>query len=212
VGLFAEPAESRGDAELRQKFGKNGEIGVAGEQFLTKALANAGLDQYQSFSSLSLPDPHKLSIDIDKLLVNGNGRGGAMVVAIDAKKWSSHYRYWNLVPGTSLLPMKGFSPLLKEFDGHREWRLSKSMQIAAKQLREYLPNATVTPLAIFLPTQGSHNGNYRVPPSVRWFSFPGGVKAYLPGPGANAIYRILGDEVRPVPEPIIQKLKALERH
>jgi hypothetical protein len=182
-------------------FGARGRVGAAGERlFVSTGLRNAGLDQFPTWTGLDIPTtPGSVPLrgDVDCVIANGD-----KVVLVDVKRWAKAV-YWT-VPGTRI-GMKGLVPMS---DGGRVG-LSSNMGAALDRYRAALGGSHVSALVVFVPT--TNHDPASVPTSVRWLTWPGGIRSYLAGEAYAELHQRLGPSVEPVPDRTRTLLERLVR-
>ncbi|MDQ4214048.1 nuclease-related domain-containing protein [Microbacterium capsulatum] len=187
---------------LQETFGAQGRVGQLGERYFSRGIKKSGLDKFQVFYSLSIPDvpnrPH-LGGDIDCVLVNGN-----RVVLIDVKRWAGS-RFWSFPLLGEVRPMKG----LGWYRPNGDWKLSRNMEAAMERIRFKLPGADVSAIVVFVPTQDGDLNS--VPGSVDLLIWPGAIRSFISGHAFAELYDRLGREVVEPAAHILQTLARLER-
>lgn len=170
--------KSLGSDSAKGSFGSaNTKAGASGERaFESMIMRDSDLAMYDRWKSLRIPakpGQKRYSSDVDFVMANGNS-----VVLIDVKRWEANKVYWS-IGGTQ---MKGFS-VMKE-------KQSRNMELALARYREAMPGVTVHAITLFMPTPKG------LPTSVRFLTFPGGIRSYLPSDGARKIKSLLGAPTR----------------
>ena len=179
------------------EFGANAAVGSLGERQYAGILERAGLTGeggYDVWYSVKVPnkDGSRGKTDVDLVLASGS-----RVVLIDVKRWASTnwktssngrkvkspVTYWS-IPFLNL-PMKGLSPLR---NGNGEWRLSRSMEMAADRFSPLFGNARVLSIVVFVPTTKDGRG----PANVSFLRWPGGIKSYSAQDSLRVIRKFLG--------------------
>lgn len=185
----------------QSKMGKNANIGIMGEKKLWSMLTeNANTRPYGIWSSLGIPQVRKkgkggwyttkdyANADVDFAIANGN-----KIVLVDAKKYASGKFYWGrktIMEGlfTSKKDGKG-KPIVmgrnmeNALDKYRAREREIRKQFA-KQGKNY-PEVHISAMVVFVPTP-------KLPKSVRFLVWPGGIKSYLPQDAIRKITKILG--------------------
>lgn len=214
-----------GSSDTRTMSTKNIRQGIRGEQQLYDMLQkNTKLSQCLIEVSLGVPRTTKrqksYDSDVDIAIAAGNH-----IVLIDAKYYAAGKYYWRKGDGTI---MEGFGPKL-DTNTKQPIKVSKSM-IAAKNryqqkidntINKYnktaphnkrLPKVKVHAVVIFVPT-----GNRKqLPKSVRFLTYPGRIKSYLPAKGLKKVYSLLGKpkqkndkgiQVHPISRKMLKQLR-----
>lgn len=164
-------------------FGGNEKIGAAGERYFAESLRKSGaLHRYEAWYSLRIPSPSgkrrfRGDPDVDMAIASGN-----KIVLVDVKKWASGHHYWSLFGN---YPFRGLTPMRKESG---DWSMSANMKLAVERYRQALPGVTVSGLVVFVPT--SKTG--KLPASVAFLMWPGGIRSYLTSDAIYEITRRLG--------------------
>jgi len=176
---------------LKATFGRAGEVGDSGERYLHKVLTTSDFPRYTVSRTHDIPSTPRYSKpmagDVDFLIASGES-----LLLIDAKHWRSAI-YWT---GPGGVGMKNLE----------RQKLSQNMEIARSRYRELLPGMTVEALVIFVPTDGRD----RVPRSVDFLIWPGGIRSYTAARGLDRIEQLLGLNPEP-PHPSIEGLIARTR-
>lgn len=186
-----------GAGAASREFGANAVVGSLGERQYAGILERAGLTGeggYDVWYSVKVPnkDGSRGKTDVDLVLASGS-----RVVLIDVKRWASTnwktsssgrkvkspVTYWS-IPFLNL-PMKGLSPLR---NGNGEWRLSRSMEMAADRFSPLFGNARVLSIVVFVPTTKDGRG----PANVSFLRWPGGIKSYSAQDSLCVIRKFLG--------------------
>jgi hypothetical protein len=192
---------------LESKFGKQrATIGNQGEDYFSKALANAGLSDYTTYRSLGIPaksNQTKLGGDVDFVIANGN-----IVRLIDVKRWAGS-PLWTL-PFVGR-PMNGLAPLLIQEvkGGPRVWkRPSRNMAAALDRYRQKLPGVDVEAMVVCVPTKDSDRDSG--PSNVDFLFWPGGIRSFTVGQATTELKRVLGPDVITPSPGITHLLDALQ--
>lgn len=192
MAQFGSAGGGLGGDDARARFGQNAIIGAAGERYFADALRAQGItSSYTVWASLSIPDDRsnpratRYSSDVDFAVASGE-----QLILIDVKRWAGGVAYWSL-PLLGL-PMKGLAPMMKS---GTDWRLSANMAAAVSRYQARLPGVAVSAMVIFVPT----NRAGRMPTSVGFLRWPGGIHSFLAQDGINALKRRLGTPRRASP-------------
>lgn len=207
ANIFDEAAsgsETQGESELKQQFGGRAEAGIKGERFYHRALVTAGLDRFPIFQSLNVPGRPPVNTDVDRAILNGVENGKPRLVLIDVKAWEAGRTYWSV----GRRGLRGLTPIRKD-DG--TWALSRSMELARERYRLAFGDCDVSAFVAFVPTTGHSPASFTVPTRVKGLTFPGGIPSMLADESFSRLYQHLGEEVSPVDESIINRLRSLER-
>jgi hypothetical protein len=192
---------------LESKFGRQrANIGNQGEDYFSKALVNAGLSQFKTYRSLSIPansNQTKLGGDVDFVIVNGD-----RMRLIDVKRWAGRLLWTLPLLGR---PMNGIAPLRiqKTKNGPREWaRPSRNMAAALDRFRQKLPGVDVEAMVAFVPMKDSDRDSG--PSNVDLLGWPGGIRSFTVGQATTELRRVLGPEVITPSAAITHLLDALQ--
>jgi len=191
---YGSAGKSLGDAATKRQFGKNADIGAAGERAYMQTLRKAGLtDIYDVHASLRIPQAKggggtRYSSDVDFAVANGN-----RLILVDVKRWASGFHYWSFMG----FPFKNLVPMMKG----GKWRMSANMAGALARYRDNLPGVHVEGLVVFVAT----NNRGAMPASVGFLRWPGGIPSALSGDSIHRIRRVLGKKA----EPVDPKIKSL---
>lgn len=178
-GLFGSGSNTAKGPSV-QMFGSNAIPGQIGENFYDRGLANAGIKEkysvYRSRSIPASPGQREFGTDVDTVAANAEA-----VLLIDVKKWSGDEVYWSFNG-------KGYKgllrPALHDKNGQPKWLLSRNMEIALERYREALPSdIRVHAMVVFVPP---------IPRSVRFLTWPGGIRSYRADESYDVIERVLG--------------------
>jgi hypothetical protein len=179
-------------SKLEGQYGVNGRAGQVGENFYDRALGTSTLsDFYEVHRSLRIPTPagrQAMNGDVDCALANGNS-----LVLVDVKKWKTAGSLWTAPDGAL---MHGETrdengALVHEF--RAEKMPSKNMQIALERYSAFLPQARVSAMVAFVPTDRAAESEI----DVHRFIWPGDIRSYAANDSYTEIVQRLGKQ-RPV--------------
>lgn len=188
----------------QSKFGSSAQTGVVGEKYFWKMITQSQLTyHYGIWASLGIPQvkkkgyngtqykTKKYGSDVDFAVANGD-----TIVLVDAKMYKGNKFYWSL--GQNIMEGFGFK---KDKQGNKVIA-SRNMAMAidfykiklnairsqlAKQGVKTNP-VKIVAITVFVPTTAK-----TLPTSVRFLTWPGGIKSYLPEAGVKKIRSILGE-------------------
>lgn len=197
--------------QARMKFGaKNTQAGESAERHFGELVDQSPLvNDYQVFYSLRLPrvrgQKDYNGVDVDVAFLNGNAERGYRIYLVDVKGWSAKNNaiYWSIFGN---FPFRGLSPLMHK----QSWTMSKSGILALNRYRDYFKGvADVSSLVAFTGTGPNRD---RLPTSVTFFNWPGGIRSHLDRAALKKVRRTLGKPVMtPDNDPVALKLSGLQK-
>lgn len=197
--------------QAKMKFGaKNTQAGESAERHFGKLIEQSPLvNDYQVFYSLRLPrvrgQKDYNGVDVDVAFLNGNAERGYRIFLVDVKGWSAKNNaiYWSIF---GHFPFRSLSPLMHK----KSWTMSKSGILALNRYRDYFKGvADVSSLVAFTGTGPNRD---RLPTSVTFFNWPGGIRSYLDRAALKKVRRTLGKPVMtPDSDPVALKLSGLQK-